>query len=79
MASVTVDVEIVLLLLVSHDWFCSDGVVIEMLSLRGCCRDGLIAQLQEQIDDLTVSLEEERLNHRETRRLVCVVVVYETK
>ncbi|KAK2186860.1 hypothetical protein NP493_186g02024 [Ridgeia piscesae] len=32
-------------------------------------RDGLIAQLQEQIDDLTVSLEEERLNHRETRRL----------
>ncbi|KAI0227708.1 hypothetical protein LSAT2_021809 [Lamellibrachia satsuma] len=34
-----------------------------------CCRDGLIAQLQEQIDDLTVYLEEERLNHKETRKL----------
>ena len=63
----------------SHDWSCSDGVVVEMLSLCGCCRDGLIAQLQEQIDDLTVSLEEERLNHKETRRLVCTVVVYEIK
>ena len=36
------------------------------------CRDGLIAQLQEQIDDLTVYLEEERLNHKETRKLVCI-------
>ena len=31
-------------------------------------RDSLIRQLQQQIDDLTVFLEEERLNHRETRR-----------
>ena len=31
-------------------------------------RDSLISQLQQQIDDLTLFLEEERLNHRETKR-----------
>lgn len=30
----------------------------------------LIAELQQQIDDLTLHLEEERLNHKETKRKV---------
>ena len=36
--------------------------------------EALIAQLQEQINDLTVFLEEERLNHRDTIRRVSVIV-----
>ncbi|KAK6165261.1 hypothetical protein SNE40_022219 [Patella caerulea] len=31
-------------------------------------RDSLIAQLQEQVNDLTLYLEEERLNHRQTKQ-----------
>ena len=33
-------------------------------------RDSLLDQLQQQIDDLALFLEEERLNHRDTRRKV---------
>ena len=33
-------------------------------------RDNLISQLQERISDLTLFLEEERLNHKQTKQKV---------
>ena len=35
-----------------------------------CFRDGLIAELQQQVSDLQLYLEEERLNHRQTKQHV---------
>ena len=33
-------------------------------------RDILIANLQQQLDDMTLFLEEERLNHKDTKKKV---------
>jgi hypothetical protein len=38
--------------------------------LKRANRDLLIADLQRQLDDMTLFLEEERLNHKDTRKKV---------
>lgn len=37
-----------------------------------CFRDNLIAMLQQQIDDLSLAVEEEKLNHKDSKRLASI-------
>lgn len=47
------------------------------LALWFCNRDTMIQQLQEQISDLSLYLEEERVNHRQTKQKVSPWVISE--